>query len=415
MKKSYLLVLGVFLTAFLFFLSPSASYADLYQLDQRQLEGTGCVTAYSGNNHNQTFIDTYNVLTKVGVKMRHMNGGNVTLTVKDEVTGQVVVSMTQRMGVDEGWIYFDLVDDALGYIIDPEHTHSLWIGTAYYQTPAPCWIYTSTDEYSYGVRRQGLVERTGDLTFTTYGYTLDMGRENPDPPPAEDPPAEDPPAEDPPVEDPPAEDPQDETDGTLGETPDQSEDATDVIVEEDSSVTSPTLESVIKNDIVVDLTGEEEEVEVVEGDMVKVIGTADPGDEVAVIVGDKAYTATADEDGNWYVLFSIIDFEDGEYTVEAQSQDEDGKGSEKVEMFVLSKNTVSKVVNNTVEEAEEESEKTSLWDRLYTGDLRYVTLIALLLLVCGLFWLLIIIRRKKEEKKKGEIEKKEVKIEKEIK
>ena len=419
MKKRSLLVFGISLTAFLLFLFPSYSYADdLYLPGASQLEGTGCLTAYSGFTHNQIFTPTYNILTKVGVKMRNMNGGSVTLTVKNAITTQIVFTKTQRMGLGEGWIYFDLVDDALGYVVTPEQYHSIWISTSYYPTDAPCWIYTSTDLYEDGMRRQGITQKDGDFTFATYGFDIDMGRENPE---EEEEEGETVMV----VEEEGGEDTgndtesdtdtgsdAEETNDDFTESPDESQDVEDVVVEESDDVESPVLDSVIKNKEVLEVDDAEDIVEALGEDEIKITGTATEGDEVAVIIGDKAYTATADEDGNWYVLFSASDFEDGEYTVEAQAKNEDGEGSEKVSLFILSKSTTAQLSDTVVEE---ETENTSLCSRLYTGDLRYVTLILLLLLVCGLFWLLIIIRRKKEEKEEVKVVKEREKGHKELK
>jgi hypothetical protein len=420
MKNKTLLFLGVALLSFSLFLFPKQSFSSesMYDLDQRQLEGGACLTAYSGYNHNQTFMATYNVLTKVGVKMRYMNGGNVTLTVKDEVTGQTVVSMTQRMGLDEDWIYFDLVDDALGYIIDTDHTHSIWIGTSYYPGTAPCWIYTSADQYIYGVRRQGSTEKTGDFTFVTYGFNLDMGRENPeetimvvDEDPEEEPEVPTDTGDDSEDTSQPSEDTGTDTgsdteESNTVEVPDESQDAEDVLVDADDSVQAPVLESVIKNQEVTDINEESDTLEVVDEDVVKITGTATGGDDVSVVIDEKAYTATADEDGNWYVVVSMTDLEDGEYVVKAQSKNDEGKGSEQVSMFVLSKST-SVTTLDTTEDAEE-TEDTSLWQRLYKGDLWYISALVLLVVLGGLIWLLIFLKKKEKEepKEKQQVEKK---------
>jgi hypothetical protein len=95
--------------------------------------------------------------------MKYMNGGSVTLSVKDSVTDQTVVSSTKRMGSGEGWMEFDFIGDSLGYVVEPNHSYSLWVGTDYYSgLGAPCWIYSATDVYSYGSMRQGSVVENGD-------------------------------------------------------------------------------------------------------------------------------------------------------------------------------------------------------------------------------------------------------------
>ena len=414
MKNKILLIVGGFLLSLSLFLFPKYSHADdLYLPDQRQLEGTACLTAYSGYNHNQIFTPSFNVLTKVGVKMRNMNGGSVTLTIKDGITTQIIATKTQRMGLDEDWIYFDLVDDALGYIVTPGKYHSIWIGTAYYPEGAPCWIYSGSDVYADGMRMQGITPKDGDFTFTTYGFDLDMGREDPEDPEGETVMVVDEEEEEETAGD-DTEDSQEVTQDTetdtstteeendVSNTPDESKDKDDVLVEEDDTVTSPTLESVVKNSEVLDM--EDGTVDATEDDIIKIYGTADSGDEVSVIIGEDAYTSTADEDGNWYVVISMSGLEDGDYTVEAQAKDADGKGSKKVEMFILSKSDIDESAKVAVTEEED----TSLLSRLWNGDLWYISLSVALLLLGGLIWLLIFLikRRKEEEEKKNGVEKK---------
>jgi len=52
-------------------------------------------------------------------------------------------------------------------------------------------------------------------------------------------------------------------------------------------------------------------------DAVRLAGTADPGKDVFVYFGEKELTATAREDGYWFVLFSITNMEEGQYAVRA--------------------------------------------------------------------------------------------------
>ena len=86
-----------------------------------------------------------NVLTKVGFKMKNMNGGNITLAVKDSVTGQTVLEKTKRMGSGEGWMEFDLIGDSLGYLVEPDQSYAIWVGTSYFPgSDAPCWVYSPT-------------------------------------------------------------------------------------------------------------------------------------------------------------------------------------------------------------------------------------------------------------------------------
>jgi hypothetical protein len=172
MRKIFSFLISFLILAI--YISPTLAL-DYYDLDERQLESTGCTTAYSGYYRNQTFKMDHNVLTKVAFEMKNRNGGNVTLTVKDEVTSETVFSMSKRMGSGTGWEEFDLIGDALGYIVEPERTYSMWVGTDYYSGEAPpCWTYTSIDMYDKGVMRQGTTPSTGDFTFAIRGYTEDI-------------------------------------------------------------------------------------------------------------------------------------------------------------------------------------------------------------------------------------------------
>jgi hypothetical protein len=68
-----------------------------------------------------------------------------------------------------------------------------------------------------------------------------------------------------------------------------------------------------------------ESAELIDGDMVSVkaddavrlAGSAEPNSEVYVYFAEKELTTTAREDGYWFVLFSITNMEEGQYTVRA--------------------------------------------------------------------------------------------------
>ena len=395
MKKfySFLISLGIFL----FSISPIFAADDYHLSDQRQLEGGGCITVYSGYYRNQTLHVTHNVLTMVGFKMKNMNGGNVNVTVKDETTGETVVSANQRMGSGEGWMEFDFVNDALGYVVNTSHTFSIWVGTDYYSgTDAPCWIYTSTNNYDYGTRRQGSTVQSGDMTFYTTGYTIDMGRENPEPPEDEDP--DTPEDETVIVIDDTTEDTSNSNDSTVvpENVPDESQSAEDVTVGTiDDSVTAPTLNNVIVDDILVEL---EDNTAVVESDdLVKITGTADIGDTVLVFIGDSVYTAVADEDSNWFVVVTFNE----DSTVYAQSTNDEDKASEKVELFTTS--ILAASTENTDEEVlVEEAWYIKLWNLIPDGPWGYVIYAVIGFFFLGLILLLIILikRRKGKEEKK---------------
>lgn len=387
MKKLHIFLSFLFTSVLFTIALVTSSYAYTEVHDQYQTEGSGCLTAYSGYNHNQTFLPQKNVLTQIQVKLRYMNGGNLTLTVKDNITGQIVVQKTQRMGVGEDWDTFYFTGDGLGYILDTSHQHSIWIGTDYYAGgEAPCWLYSSSNLYLDGTRRIGLTNKTGDFTFKTYGYDIDMGRDNPEPPPAPEDPEEEAQTEE--------ATPEEEETGT-GIIPDTPQDKEDIeVVEESTEVSEPVLDSVIINSAIEEL--EEGTITIQGEDTVKITGTADAGDTVSVFINESAYTAIADEDGNWYVVFTVADLEDGTYEIEAQAT-KDELGSKIVSLCSLIIETEETISTEVIAEEEE----TTIWFDLTQGDLRWVTVASALTLL-GIFLIIFIIiykRKKKEEKK----------------
>lgn len=383
MRKSLFISLVCFFLFPLAFVSP-AKALDIYQLDQSQTLGGGSVVVYSEYNRNQTFKVTKGILTRIDVLMKNRQGGfSVTLTVKDETNGTTIATKTQRMGDGDGWETFDLSGEEYGIAVDKSHTFSMWIGTSYFPTPAPSWEYENSNVYANGTMRNGTTPSNGDYAFKTYGWELiailppkdeevDLPEDN-----GED------------------EEPGDKDKGKGDEvilTPDTSSslfsfDEDDV----DDTVIVPALEFVIVNNIVVDsqkeggvVTGEE--------DIVKITGTAGANNTVAITIGDKTYTTTADKDGNWYIVVSMLDLEPGSYTVKAQSQNKDKKVSTEVELFKLNVGEESTTAN--------EEEKTS-GSNIFT----YIIYGASGLFLIGLIILVIfLVKRKNKGLKKNVLE-----------
>jgi len=158
-------------------------------------------------------------------------------------------------------------------------------------------------------------------------------------------------------------------------------DEEDSASENNKNVSSPLLDTVTRNNEVVELD-EMGKVNTSNGDTIKISGIANPEETVTIFLNEKTYTAVADENGNWFVLFSITNLEDQEYIVEAQSANGDGEQSEKVNFFTLVTSTEEEMIDelSTIENDE------TLLQRLIKGDLRYVSIIVLCL--TGLIWLL---------------------------
>ena len=172
MRKSLSFSLALSIFTLFLFISPVKA-EDPSVLDQSQTLGGGTTVVYSEYNRNQTFNVTKSILTKIEVLMKDRRGGStITLTVKDENTGSTIATKSQRMDDGDGWETFDLKGDALGIVVDKTHTFSMWIGTAYYPTPAPSWEYENSDVYANGTMRSGTNPMTGDYAFKTYGWEL---------------------------------------------------------------------------------------------------------------------------------------------------------------------------------------------------------------------------------------------------
>ncbi len=111
----------------------------------------------------------------------------------------------------------------------------------------------------------------------------------------------------------------------------QEEEETEKVAEEEAKPSVVLLSVMINN----------ESAELIDGDMVlvkaddavRLAGSAEPNSDVYIYFADKELTTTAREDGYWFVLFSITNMEEGQYTVRA------GEGeleeSEKVLTLVL--------------------------------------------------------------------------------
>jgi len=162
--------------------------------------------------------------------------------------------------------------------------------------------------------------------------------------------------------------------------------------EETITVMAPLLDTVSRNNEVIELD-EEGKINASHDDPIKIAGIAKAGDTVTVFVSDKEYTAVADKNGNWFVLFSVTDLGDKEYLIEAQSRDKDDNLSKKVELFTLGARTKAATTNDS---ATTEGKETLL-QRLTKGDLRYVSIILFSLFLIGLILFLTPFKDKKEK------------------
>ncbi len=174
------------------------------------------------------------------------------------------------------------------------------------------------------------------------------------------------------------------------EIPSQS--AEEAKVEEDPSIESPILNYIEKNNEKTDAPIDE--VEIKEGDKLKLVGTSFKEARVVIFIGELAYYAYVDEDGSWSIDLPVLDFDAGLYTVQAQAQTDD-KGSEIVDLFVL-----KRVVEREKVEPPEQH-KLSLLGML-SGPYFWYTPGVLLALLVALLAVLIALIKMRKQGKKGE-------------
>lgn len=369
------------------------------QVDQQNMViSQSSVTIYN-YGHNQTFTPTVNVLTKVQVYLKDRSaGGNIILTIRDEIQDIQVLSINQRMDSGTGWEVFSLAGgDELGYVLVPGNLHSIYLETSYYtEAPVPKWVRSGTNSYSGGTRRQNETVYEGDdFPFATWGYSTEEEEE-------EVPPSEE------------NGDQQDQLPETGSETgddqsqsqqqePDKPIDAGEVEV--DTTVEIPTLDYIVKNDEQMDAPIEDE-VEISSEDILQIVGNAPADSKVLLFIGEIVYSTEVDSEGKWSIVVDPEDIKEGEFLVQAQTQIDDDMGSEKAVLFTL--NRVADKETSKIKWPVPEYIEQTLWQKLTVGAFRIYSIIGLsvLLVVFISLWLFIVWRREKSEK--GKTEKKTV-------
>ncbi|MDX9739330.1 MAG: hypothetical protein RBT33_03150 [Candidatus Dojkabacteria bacterium] len=153
------------------------------------------------------------------------------------------------------------------------------------------------------------------------------------------------------------------------------------------NISHPNLDFIAVNNEVIEKK-KEAVVSVKVGDAVKIAGIGIPNDAVKITFNSHEYSTTVDENGNWFVLFSVQDIERGSYPVELQF-------NEKAEGEKL---TVLKIEEgDTVEVAQTESipKEKNIDLNIYL----LVVIFVPLSLVLG--WILRVLFEKKSSKLKG--------------
>ena len=402
MKKKLLIVLGVLFLPLASFQPVNAAETEVFA-DQYYTPPSGGNSTISTYGWGQTFVPTVNRLSSVHMGLVNRQGGTwLDVTVQDKDTGEVIFSAGHRMDDGDGWESFYFYPKLE---IVPGNEHTILLEASQTQTG---WMYSSTwtPYYADGSREQNGTPYSGDFAFSVWGsiYTQD--------PPPEDPPPEDPPPEDPPPEDPGEDNGQDatvqdgdpeengqETDQNGGTQPRGKTD--DMQMPESEDVNAPELGDVKVNGEDFDLSGGDI-LELAPGDTLEVSGTADPNATVVVFIGDDAYPTTADEDGNWTVKIGIGELPAGDYTVKAQAQDDEGNGSEIVELFDIS------VTGDTAEDTDlgavgtsETPTNDTFWGKILVGEYMWYAIVFLVLLFGAVVGFGFYYESKEKKKKKN--------------
>lgn len=88
-----------------------------------------------------------------------------------------------------------------------------------------------------------------------------------------------------------------------------------------------------------------------EGDAIRIAGKLLIGDKISIFVGNKEFKGNIDENNNWFVLFSITNYKEKQYPIEAQLI-ENGNMGEKILLTTL---VLSETANS--EESKENTNK----------------------------------------------------------
>lgn len=88
-------------------------------------------------------------------------------------------------------------------------------------------------------------------------------------------------------------------------------------------ISPPKIDNILTNNELITIH-EEGIIYGLEGDAIRIGGLAEPGDEVIVTIADKEYKGVANIYHDWFVLFSITNFEQESYIIEARAT-RDGK------------------------------------------------------------------------------------------
>ena len=146
------------------------------------------------------------------------------------------------------------------------------------------------------------------------------------------------------------------------------------------------ITSVSVNNKIVDISNNNE-IYVSKDDAVRIAGKAEPGSNITVYFADKKIDVNAKENGSWLVLFSITNFSDSRYLVNAKND----RSKESITLFTFVVGEGKQVVQPVLDT------KTSQISTFFENKGEYLAYIFVILLSTALGWFL----GSYSEKKKG--------------
>ena len=138
-----------------------------------------------------------------------------------------------------------------------------------------------------------------------------------------------------------------------------------------------TVTSVSVNNEIVEIT-ENKDIYVAKDDAVRIAGKAEPKSNVTVYYSDKKITVTTRENGDWIVLFSITNMNEGKYPVTAQLENT----KKTTPLITLVVGTGKKVIQPILDTGV--SQKSSFFEN--KGE--YIAFIFVILFATALGWFL---------------------------
>lgn len=337
MKKflSYLLTAAMFFGTFAGFLVPAKSAVEGSDLDQSYenlSSKVGSTTIANYPDRAQTFKPSRNTITSIDVHLVDRKAdSNITLKLQKETEsgGWTTVHTSTHTLLSppaEGWETFAFLSPYI--TVAPGQTYAINLEVDDYQTK---WSYGS-EGYANG---EFLLNSSRDAYFRVYGKNVE-GQPS-----------------------------------SVAEDKETEKQAYQE-VEVDTEINSPELTYIEKNGELIE--DSLERVEVTSGDRLVVGGTAPENTRVVLFVGEETFSAEVDDAETWVLGIVHADLNEGEYKVEAQAQESEERGSEKVELFTLEK---------ILKEDLSQEKELSLWEKIIGPweYITYATLLALLLLM----------------------------------